>query len=239
VGRQRTEAIVPVGLLRGPITTAATMRPVGDAAYARRRHIGRCRSRPTSLPLATSASLTVAAGLPCIRVRTGLRGGAGRVAACVRSQQSGPCQPRLLLLCLLLRTLWLTVEGGRHGAAGVLHRRGGRAALAVSVSVGWWRANSQLSPPSSPDFRVLGRMPWSRAAGETARPRPTRKSFRPVRDFCSCGSAVCWGPARANVSVSTGGPRVNPPRPSSPPDACPTAPLELMTAVAPAAAPTI
>jgi hypothetical protein len=54
---------------------------------------------------------------------------------------------RLLLLCLLLRSSWLTVEGGRYVAAGVLHRRGGRAALAVSVSVGWWRSNSQLSPP--------------------------------------------------------------------------------------------
>jgi hypothetical protein len=43
---------------------------------------------------------------------------------------------RLLLLCLLLRSSWLTVEGGRQiGAAGLLHRRGGRAALAVSVSV--------------------------------------------------------------------------------------------------------
>ena len=43
---------------------------------------------------------------------------------------------RLLLLCLLLRSSWLTVEGGRQvGAAGVLHRRGGRAAVAVSVGV--------------------------------------------------------------------------------------------------------
>ncbi len=34
---------------------------------------------------------------------------------------------RLLLLCLLFRSSWLTVEGGRQvGAAGVLHRRGGR-----------------------------------------------------------------------------------------------------------------
>jgi hypothetical protein len=43
---------------------------------------------------------------------------------------------RLLLLCLLLRSSWLTVEGGRQiGAAGVLHRRGGRAAVAVSVGM--------------------------------------------------------------------------------------------------------
>ena len=44
--------------------------------------------------------------------------------------------PRLLLLCLLLRSSWPTVEGERHvGAAGVLHRQGGRAAVAVSVGV--------------------------------------------------------------------------------------------------------
>jgi hypothetical protein len=43
---------------------------------------------------------------------------------------------RLLLLCLLFRSSWLTVEGDRHvSAAGVLHRRGGRAAVAVSVGV--------------------------------------------------------------------------------------------------------
>jgi hypothetical protein len=43
---------------------------------------------------------------------------------------------RLLLLCLPLRSSWLTVEGDRQiGAARVLHRQGGRAALAVSVGV--------------------------------------------------------------------------------------------------------
>ena len=42
---------------------------------------------------------------------------------------------RLLLLCLLLRSSWLTLEGGREvSAAGVL-RRGGRAAVVVSVGV--------------------------------------------------------------------------------------------------------
>ncbi len=62
--------------------------------------------------------------------------------ATVRAAPAG-----LLLLCLLFRSSWLMVEGGPHGAAGVPHRRGGRAALAGSVSVGWWRSNSQLSPP--------------------------------------------------------------------------------------------
>ena len=43
---------------------------------------------------------------------------------------------RLLLLCLLRRTSWLTVDGDRNvDAAGVLHRRGGRAAVAGSVDV--------------------------------------------------------------------------------------------------------
>ena len=39
-----------------------------------------------------------------------------------------------LLWCLLFRSSWLTVEGGRKvSAARVPHRRGGRAAVAVSV----------------------------------------------------------------------------------------------------------
>ena len=43
---------------------------------------------------------------------------------------------RLLLLCLLLRSSWLTVEGDRQiGAARVLRRPGGRAVVAVSVDV--------------------------------------------------------------------------------------------------------
>ena len=43
---------------------------------------------------------------------------------------------RLLLLCLLFRSSWLTVEGGRQvGAARVLHRQGGPVAVAVSVGV--------------------------------------------------------------------------------------------------------
>jgi hypothetical protein len=50
----------------------------------------------------------------------------------VRERHSGRC--RRGCCCLLFRSSWLTVEGDRHvGAAGVLHRRGGRAAVAVSV----------------------------------------------------------------------------------------------------------
>jgi hypothetical protein len=43
---------------------------------------------------------------------------------------------RLLLLCLLFGSSWLAAESGRQVAAsGVLHRRGGRAVVAVSVDV--------------------------------------------------------------------------------------------------------
>ena len=56
-------------------------------------------------------------------------------------ESSSPATPsavpaRLLLLCVLLRGSWLTVQGDRHvGADGAPHRRGGRAAVAVSVGV--------------------------------------------------------------------------------------------------------
>jgi hypothetical protein len=51
---------------------------------------------------------------------------------------------RLLLLCVLFRASWLTVEGDRHvGAAGAVHRRGGRAAVAVRVGVAGGVPNQQ------------------------------------------------------------------------------------------------
>ena len=71
---------------------------------------------------------------------------------------------RLLLLCLLLRSSWLTVEGRRHGAARVLHRRGRRAALAVSVSVGWRRSNSNSR-------RLVATLPSSRVDAVVSRRR--------------------------------------------------------------------
>jgi hypothetical protein len=63
--------------------------------------------------------------------------------------------------------------GGRHVAAGVLHRRGGRAALAVSVSVGWWRSDSQLSPPRRQTSEFSG------GCGGLA--PPARRLARPVQ----------------------------------------------------------
>jgi hypothetical protein len=59
---------------------------------------------------------------------------------------------KLLLLCLLLRSSWLTVEVGRQiGAAGVLHRRGGRAAVAAVAGVAG-RVPMQLSRDDRPGF---------------------------------------------------------------------------------------
>ena len=63
---------------------------------------------------------------------------------------------RLLLLCLLLRSSWLTVEGDRRvGAAGVLHRRGGRVVVAVSVGVAGGVPDRQCRPTRSGLSRVL------------------------------------------------------------------------------------
>jgi hypothetical protein len=67
-----------------------------------------------------------------------LSGGMVRGARCCLTPDAvaRPVPARLLLLCLLLRRSWLTVEGGRQiGAAGVLHRQGGRAAVASLVGV--------------------------------------------------------------------------------------------------------
>ena len=68
---------------------------------------------------------------PRVRVVARLFGVRGRVCpkAAVRAVPAS-----LLLLCLLLRSSWLTADGGRQvSAARVPHRRGGRAAVAVSV----------------------------------------------------------------------------------------------------------
>ena len=58
---------------------------------------------------------------------------------------------RLLLSWLATQEFVLTVEGGRQiGAAGLLHRRGGRAAVAVSVVRGWWRSIAGVSSETPP-----------------------------------------------------------------------------------------
>jgi hypothetical protein len=66
---------------------------------------------------------------------------------------------RLLLLYVLFRSSWLTVEGDRHvGAATALHRRGGRAAVAVSVGVAGGVPNRQRSEPPRGRVRWLLRV---------------------------------------------------------------------------------
>ena len=51
--------------------------------------------------------------------------------------------PRLLLLCLLLRSSWLTT-GGQVGAAGLLYRRGGGTCGRVG-GCGCWRSKGKAS----------------------------------------------------------------------------------------------
>ena len=108
--------------------------------------------------------------------------------ATVRAAPAG-----LLLLCLLFRSSWLMVEGGPHGAAGVPHRRGGRAALAGSVSVAGGvptRNSRRLAarlPSSRVDAVVSRRRPdgssssKARAKGQTPATRCRRRSLRPAQ----------------------------------------------------------
>jgi len=81
-------------------------------------------------------------------------------------------------LLLLFRSSWLTVEGDCHvGAAGVLHRRGGRAAVAVSVGVaGGVPIHKHDEPPSSV-LRLLHSVEAARnrAPVETLPCRPIRQ----------------------------------------------------------------
>ena len=56
--------------------------------------------------------------------------------------------PARLLLCLLLRSSWLAVEGSREigPARRVLHRRAGRVAGGCVGRSGWWRSKPAVSP---------------------------------------------------------------------------------------------
>ena len=117
------------------------------------------------------------------------------VAEFVPKSAVPPVPARLLLLCLLFRSSWRRVEGDRHvGAAGVLHRRGGRAALAARVGVA----------PGVP--KRLSRA--SRSADHSLRPAQERSSAQhrttspsiyapmPLHGHCllnaSCGVWQCW-----------------------------------------------
>ncbi len=75
---------------------------------------------------------------------------------------------RLLLLCLLLRSSWLTVEGDRHGGADrVLHRQGGRAVVAVSVGMPGCVPNEQSRRLGSGQQRLLDLARCSRLIGRS------------------------------------------------------------------------
>ena len=83
------------------------------------------------------------------------------VADALMSDRSSLAMPaRLPLLCLLLRSSWLTLEGERHvGAARVLHRWGGRAVEGVSVGVAVGVPIAELASRRS---RHLGAAPLGR-----------------------------------------------------------------------------
>ena len=86
-------------------------------------HLANCGARPSC----TSQT--------CNRARAGMEPSGFRDRVCPEAALRAVPE-RLLLSCLQRRTSWLTVESDRRvDAAGVLHRRGGRAAVAVSVNV--------------------------------------------------------------------------------------------------------
>jgi hypothetical protein len=107
---------------------AVTTPPRGD--FVRHRYLCNAAFRAAHSPAPHPAICVVPDARPSAAVAVTVRGQFCPEAA-VRAVPA-----RLLLSCLLLRSSWLTVEGDRHfGAAGVLRRRGGRAAVAVRVGV--------------------------------------------------------------------------------------------------------
>ena len=138
----------PTKGIRSPDRGAASqvLGPEGDGGVRRSSHdshgdtsvVGRgdhqasMRSRNTvdAMPCVGSAAIphaVASALLSAIGGSIPLGHGRIRSALCVAAsvrRQIRPMPARLLLLCLLFRSSWLTVEDGRHsGAAGVLHRR--------------------------------------------------------------------------------------------------------------------
>ena len=132
----------------------------------RRRQGAMHRHRP--VPFACGAALLSASGATAAGRAT--RGRKRKARGCCCPEAAVRAVPaRLLLLCLLLRSSWLTVEGDRPvGAAGVLHRRGNRA-----VS-----GRDQRPLPDSPSAPGANRR-GSVAAGVRGGPvaRPTRTAL--------------------------------------------------------------
>jgi hypothetical protein len=125
--------------MAGPLTARATFR--SGRGRPRRRRGARFRDRLLAAAEVADAAPATALrpkGRCCERLR--------RCPDCPKSAARAVL-PMLMLLCLLLRSSWLTLEGGPHGRrwSPASPKRTGR--LAVSVSVGWWRSNSRLSAP--------------------------------------------------------------------------------------------
>jgi hypothetical protein len=120
---------------------------------------------------------------PATRLRLGgsgtFRPGGARGPGCPKA--AIPAVPaRLLLLCLVLRSSWLTVEGGRHvGAAGGLHRQGGWAAVAVSVGVAGGVPTERCRDARGVGSRLLSakRERWS-GSRDPCRPAGRAGAFR-------------------------------------------------------------
>ena len=170
--------------------------------------------------LAISETDVITGAETCVRVGASTRNHRGRRDSLCPEAAVRAVPERLLLLCLLLRSSWLTVEGDRHGgAAGVLHRRGGRAVVAVSVGMPGCvpyeqsrrlrlpasrlpqvARSSSLSDGSGPVAAAgaswMGKCPWARrgARGATASSCASRQSCGSLEP--AVGAAV-----RALVSV--------------------------------------
>jgi len=94
-----------------------------------------CSARFAAFLLANCGARRSARSQTCNRARAGMEPSGFRDRVCPEAALRAVPE-RLLLSCLQRRTSWLTVESDRRvDAAGVLHRRGGRAAVAVSVNV--------------------------------------------------------------------------------------------------------
>ena len=151
----------------GPIVNAVARRPSVGTRFSPKARLAQPRARS---PICIGKRR---AGAAWVRRRPQRQPAARRALPLDASSGSDAGASRLLLLCLLLRSSWLTVERDRHiGAAGVLHRQGGRAAVAVSVGVA---VGVPEQPPDRVRFGLGGLLlswiaPARRAPARTARP---------------------------------------------------------------------
>ena len=131
----------------------------------RRRRGARSRGRPPAARRVTDAAPATA-----LRPEGPCSAGVRRCRDCpIAVLRAMPA--KLPLLCLLLRSSWLAVEGDRRvGAVGGPHRRGGRAAVAVRVGVAAGVAHQQSGsvpgglpqPPARPAVWLRRRNAWHR-----------------------------------------------------------------------------